>query len=1048
MKIADVSIRRPVFAVMLIGGLVALGLVSLPRLGVDLFPRVEFPMVTVVTVLEGASPETVERSVTQPLEEAINSIEGVRKLRSASSDSLSQIFVEFSLDQDVHRKAQDVRDKVSEARGNLPVDAEAPIISRVDPDSTPILTVLVAGPQSIRSLSELADKRLKPRLERVPGVGSVTLVGGRTREVRIWIDPVKLTGYALAVDDVLGALRREHIELPGGRVETEHEEFVVKTRGKLTSPAQFGALVVSEREGRLVRLADVATVEDGMAEERTVARLNGDRGVSLQIRRQSGENTVAVSNAIKAELGRIRETLPPGVELVETQDLARFIQSSVDDVFVDMAWGGLLAVLVVLAFLRSGRSTLIAATAIPSSLLASFSFFYFFGFTLNVLTLMALSLSIGLLVDDAIVVIENIYRHIELGEDPREAASSATREIGLAVVATTLSICAVFVPIAFMGGMMGRFFREFGLVVTVAVLVSMLVALTLTPMLSSRYLRVSESHGRVYHAFESAYAGLERRYRRLLAWGLSHRLAIVGIAAAAIVAGGLVARGVPLDLIIEADRSEFSVWMKLPLGSTLAQTQASVAAVEEALRAQPDVRSVFSTIGGGLQKRVNEASLFVQLTHKTDRRRTQARVMEDTRRVIAGLGLPLRDYAVEQIPWFSAMGGRFTPLMYSIRGPDIGRLNELTQALMAKLRGAGGYPDLTSSYETGKPEIALEINRERAADLGVPALQIGTTIATLIGGPKIASLEEGGERYDVRVQVLPEYRNDPLKLGLLMVRAPTGALVPLPNLVSAQIASGPVQIDRENRARVITMLGNIEGKALGDATKEVERFSKDLGIAGEYEIHAAGQTEHMAENVASISFAFMMAIAALYMILASQFNSFVHPFTMMLAAPLSFVGAFAALWIAGLHLDMMGQIGLLMLMGLVMKNGILLVDYTNTLRERGLARNDAVLEAGPTRLRPVLMTTVAMIFGMLPVAFGRGDGSEWRSPIGILAIGGLLTSTFLTLLIVPVIYTLVDDAQEAVVRAASALRARLTGRAPARREEQVRVPPGTGPAPL
>ena len=491
MKIADVSIRRPVFAVMLIGGLVALGLVSLPRLGVDLFPRVEFPMVTVVTVLEGASPETVERSVTQPLEEAINSIEGVRKLRSASSDSLSQIFVEFSLDQDVHRKAQDVRDKVSEARGNLPVDAEAPIISRVDPDSTPILTVLVAGPQSIRSLSELADKRLKPRLERVPGVGSVTLVGGRTREVRIWIDPVKLTGYALAVDDVLGALRREHIELPGGRVETEHEEFVVKTRGKLTSPAQFGALVVSEREGRLVRLADVATVEDGMAEERTVARLNGDRGVSLQIRRQSGENTVAVSNAIKAELGRIRETLPPGVELVETQDLARFIQSSVDDVFVDMAWGGLLAVLVVLAFLRSGRSTLIAATAIPSSLLASFSFFYFFGFTLNVLTLMALSLSIGLLVDDAIVVIENIYRHIELGEDPREAASSATREIGLAVVATTLSICAVFVPIAFMGGMMGRFFREFGLVVTVAVLVSMLVALTLTPMLSSRYLHFS-----------------------------------------------------------------------------------------------------------------------------------------------------------------------------------------------------------------------------------------------------------------------------------------------------------------------------------------------------------------------------------------------------------------------------------------------------------------------------------------------------------------------------------------------------------------------------
>ena len=1048
MKIADVSIRRPVFAVMLIGGLVVLGLISLPRLGVDLFPRVEFPMVMVTTILEGASPDTVERSVSQPLEEAINSIEGVRKLRSASSDSLSQIFVEFTLEQDVHRKAQDVRDKVSAARGNLPVDAEASIITRVDPDSSPILTVLLSGPQSIRSLTELADKKLRPRLERVKGVGSVTLVGGRMREVRIWIDPVRLTGYALAVDDVLGALRREHVELPGGRVETERQEFMVKTRGKLTSPEQFATLVVAEREGRLVRLADVATVEDGMAEERTVARLDGERGVSLQIRRQSGENTVAVSNAVKAELAQIRETLPAGVAMLETQDLARFIQSSVDDVFVGMAWGGLLAVLVVFAFLRNGRSTLIAATAIPSSLIASFAFFYFFGFTLNVMTLMALSLSIGLLVDDAIVVLENIYRHIELGEEPRAAASNGTREIGLAVLATTLSICAVFVPIAFMGGMMGRFFREFGLVVTVAVLVSLVVALTLTPMLSSRYLQLTTSHGRVYLAFERAYSRLEREYRRLLAWGLAHRISVVGIAVAAILTGVIIARGVPLDLVVEADRGEFNIWLKLPLGSTLSQTLSNVSSVEQALHAEPDVRSVFSTVGGGIQKRVNEANIYVQLSPKSQRGRTQAQVMTETRRIVAGLGLPLRDFAVEQISWFSVSGSRFTPLMYSIRGPDIDRLNFYTQSLIAKLRAAGGYADLSSSYETGKPEIALEINRERAADLGVPALQIGSTIATLIGGPKVASLEEGGERYDVRVQVLPGYRDDPLKLGLLMVRAPMGALVPLPNLVSAQIASGPVQIDRENRARVITLLGNVQGKALGDATQDVERFAKELGIQGEYEIKAAGQTEHMAENVAAISFAFMLALAALYMILASQFNSFVHPFTMMLAAPLSFVGAFAGLYIAGLHLDMMGQIGLLMLMGLVMKNGILLVDYTNTLRERGLGQRDAVLEAGPTRLRPVLMTTVATIFGMLPVAFGKGDGSEWRAPIGILAIGGLLTSTFLTLLVVPVFYTLIDDAQVAVTRRAAALRARLAGRSAVEREHDVAVPSGTGHAPL
>jgi hydrophobic/amphiphilic exporter-1 (mainly G- bacteria), HAE1 family len=1026
-RLADASIRRPVFAVMLVGALVVFGLVSIPRLGVDLMPRVEFPMVTVTTVLQGASPETVERELTQPLEQAVNTIEGIRTLRSTSSDSLSQLVIEFELSYDVRQKAQDVRDKVAAARGDLPAEADPPVIDRVDPDASPILSIMLAGPQSIRTLSELADKKIKPRLERVQGVGSVSLVGDRAREIRIWVDPVRLSGYALAVDDVLAALKREHVEMPGGRIETEHQEYTVKTKGKLTSVEAFANVIVADLDGRVVHLRDVASVEDGMAEERTIARLNGERGVSLQIRRQSGENTVSVAKGVRRELARVRETLPAGVQMIEAQDTSRFIQSSVDDVGIDILWGGFLAVAVVLAFLRSGRSTLIAAIAIPSSLLASFGFFYFFGFTLNVMTLMALSLSIGMLIDDAIVVIENIYRHIEGGEEPKAAASSATQEIGLAVVATTLSICAVFVPIAFMRGMVGQFFREFGLVVVCAVMASLLVALTTTPMLCSRYLNVKREHGRVWLLLERAYEGLELRYRRALRFGLEHRGLVVALLLGAVVAGGIVAKLVPVEFAVPADRSEFNVWLKLPLGSPIQQTLAVTAAVETALHSHPEVQAVFSTIGGGVEKRVNEANLYVQLTPKAKRRQGQTEIMEELRRRIGGLGLPLKDYAVEEIQWFGVSGMRFADVMYSLRGPNTDRLNFFAHGLLSKMREAGGYVDLSSTYETGKPEIALDLNRERAGDLGVPAAQIGSTISALLAGFKVTSFEEGGERYDVRLQVLPEYRNDPQKLGLIQVRAPSGALVPLGNLVNPRVGSGPVEINREDRTRSITVLANLSGKSLGEAAPEMMGFGRELGVHGEYQLVPVGTAENMAETIAAIGFAFLLALTALYMILASQFNSFIHPFTIMLSAPLSFVGAFAAMALLGFHLDMMGQIGLLMLMGLVMKNGILLVDYSNTLRQRGASARSAVLEAGPARLRPVLMTTTAMVFGMLPVAFGKGDGSEWRAPMGIISIGGMASSTLLTLLVVPVVYTLVDDAEQWAESRLRGVRARLTG---------------------
>ncbi|HYD48867.1 MAG TPA: efflux RND transporter permease subunit [Terriglobales bacterium] len=1016
MKLSDTAILRPVFAVMLIGALVAFGLISIGRLGLDLFPRVEFPFVTVTTVLNGAAPETVEREVTQVLEESINTIEGIRSLRSASSDSLSLLFIEFELEHDVAEKAQQVRDKVSAVRAQLPREIDPPVVERVDPDSAPILAVMVSGSVSIRALTEYADKRIKPRLERIGGVGSVQLVGGREREIRIWIDPIRLSGYALSVDDVLAALEREHVEMPGGRIETAQREYTIKTKGKLTSAELFGGIVVLERGGRVVHLRDVALVEDGMAEERTSSYLNGRRGVSMLIRRQSGENTVAVADAVRAELEAIRGQLPPGYEMVEAHDQSRFIRSSVRDVASDLGWGAVLAAGVVLLFLRNVRSTLISAIIIPASLLGTLTIFYIFGFTLNSMTLMALSLSIGGLIDDAIVLIENSYRHMEAGESAPRAASAATEEIGLTVFATNLTNCAVFVPIAFMAGVVGRFFREFGLVASGAVLVSTLIALTWTPMLCARWLRLQRRQPLVYRGLERGYSWLERHYRVALAWGLGHRGLVVTCAIASVAASYFVARAVPLNFMSVEDRGELNVWLKLPLGSTPEQTQAVVQQLDGSLRQRPEVKAVFSTIGSGAQKRVNEAQLYVQMVPKEERAIGQLDLMRELRRQLGEGTLRLADFSVEEVPHFSISGARNAQIMYAVRGPEIDQLHRLSRNLVERMRQAGGYADLAVSYETGKPEIALDISRERAADLGVPALQIGRTISALMAGIRATTFEEGGERYDVRVQVRPEYRDDPSKLDLVRVRAPSGALVPLRNLVSAHIGSGPVQIDRDSRTRAVTIYGNLDGKAAAEADEEVVRFGRELGISGEYELEAIGPTARLRETLAAIGFAFMVALLAMYMILAAQFNSFIHPFTIMVCAPLSFIGAFAALWLSGYSLDLMGQIAFLMLMGLVMKNGILLVDYTNTLRERGRPLREAVLEAGSTRLRPVLMTTVSTICGMLPVVLSQGDGSEWRAPMGLVSIGGLATSTLLTLLVVPVVYTLLDDAAMKVRR--------------------------------
>lgn len=1037
MWIADVSIRRPVFVVMMIGALATLGWISLGRLGIDLFPRVEFPYMTVTTVLEGATPETIENEVTDVIEENVNTIAGIKTLTSVSSEGLSQVFIEFELQEDVDIVAQDVREKVALARRDLPIDAEPPIVEKIDPDAAPILSVMVSGDVPIRDLTRFADDVVKERIQRIPGVGSATLIGGRDREIRIWIDGPRLRSYGLTVSDVQRALRSEHAEIPGGRLDTQgrYAEFSVKTKGEVASVGEFADIVVAYRDGKPTLLRDVARVEDGIEDERTYAEFNGVRGVSIEVRRQSGRNTVEVARQIRAAAAELTANAPPGFRVVVARDVARFIESSARDVAVDMTLGGILAVLVTFAFLRSLRSTLIVSIAIPTSIISTFFLFYVMDFTINMLTLMALSVSIGLLIDDAIVILESIQRRIEAGDSPLSAASKGTSEVSSAVLAGSASVLAVFVPIAFMEGLVGQFFYEYGMAISFAIAVSLLVALTATPMFCSRVLRSHATSGRTYRVMEALYTGLERAYGWLLRGSLRHRVIVLTVAIASVYAGLQLARQIPLGFISHVDRSECLALFELPLGVGIERTKEVGHRVAQRVADLPDVKSVFLTIGSGSQSRVSDASLYITMTPKRERERDHLLVMADIRRVMLEAAPEARRLAVNEMSWVSGGGFSSYPIEYIVQGPELAELERVSEEILSGVRASRLFVDPKSTWETGKPEVQVLVNRRRVADLGVPVRELASTVRALVGGVDVATYEEAGSRYDVRLRLEEDQRDDLDKLGRIQVRSVGGQLIDLSNLATLRIARAPARIDRQDRVRKISLLSNTPaGVALGTATDEFDRIVASVNLAPGYVGRYRGMAERMKDTADAILIAFVFALLALYMILGSQFNSFVQPGVIMLTAPLAFVGAFAALAFTGSELSMFAQIGLIALMGLVMKNGILLVDCANQRRAEGLDARTAVLRAGSMRLRPVLMTAFSTIFGMLPVAVSQSDASEWRSPMGIIVIGGLLSSTFLTLLVVPVAYTLVDDVREMLRRLS-----RRSGAARTRLRRRVRV---------
>ncbi len=1009
MFLSEVSIKRPVFITMVTAVLVLFGAISYNKIGVNLFPDIEMPMATIVTVLRGASPETIEMKVTDKIEEAVNTISGVKKITSFSLENVSQVVIEFDLDKKIDIVAQDVRDKVSGIRSTLPEDIDDPIVEKIDVGAAAIMSVVYSSTKPIGATTKYAKDVVKERLQKVPGVGSVKIIGGLERQIRVWVSTEKMLQHGVTIDDVKRALSLENVEIPGGKLETGKRDIVVKVKGEIEKFEDFKDLYIGYKNGYAVKLGDVARVEDGLEDRVNNATLNGVEAVSLQIKKQSGTNVVRVADAVKAEIEKMKATLEPGASLKVVADSSKFVKLSFDEVLFHLIFGGGLAIVIVFIFLRNVRTTLISAVALPTSVVTTFTLMKYLNFTFNNLTMLALSLSIGMLIDDAIVVLENIYRHQEEeGKEPMEAAMEGTDEIGLAVLATTFAIVAVFVPVAIMEGIIGRFFYEFGMTVTFAVLVSLFVSFTMTPMLCSRYMKLVKTHGAMYNFIESVLKFIERAYVSLLKLSLKFRITVVILSIAMFAGSMYSARFLKSEFSPQQDKDQFNVVVETPTGSSIDFTASAVATIENILKSDKRITSFFSTIGADSQEKSNSASIYCELIPKAKRMDAgQFQIMAECREKFKDM----KDLmiSVEEAADISIGSGRQAPMQFGIAGPDFRQLEEYSRQLTAEMKKDGGFVDIDTDYKAGKPEARVYINRDASSRLYVPIASLATAIKTLVGGEKVSKFKDGGNQYDINLRVELDERKDLENIENYYVRSQSGAMVDLKNLVTISEESGPSMISRTNRQRQITFYSSLNGISSGEGVIKVRDFFKKMNVKPGYSLVLVGKLEKMQESFQTIFFAMGLAVILMYMIIASQFESFIHPFTIMISLPLSMIGAIGGLLIFKMELSIISLIGMIMLMGLVAKNAILLVDYTATLRGRGLTLYDAIIKAGPTRLRPILMTTAAMVFGMLPIAFAKGSGSEMQRPMAICVIGGLITSTILTLVVVPVVYSLVED---------------------------------------
>ncbi len=1017
MKLADVSIRRPVFATMMIMALIVLGLFSYIKLNVDLYPDVDIPYVIITTVLPGAGPEQIETDVTKKIEDAVNPISGVDWIQSYSREGVSIVVIAFKLEVDGKVAAQDVREKLAAIRSDMPTDMKEPIIQRYDPASLPIMSLTVSGGRSAKEITTITKNIVKKRLENIPGVGSVDLVGGAEREIQVEVDAEKLKAYGISINDIIQNVGASNVEIPGGNLINGPQQLLLRTMGKYKNVNDFNSVIVARHEGKPVYLSDVADVVDGTKEQVSVTRVNGSIAAGLNIIKQSGSNTVKVASDVKKQLDKIRAELPPDIHISLAQDNSVFIRDSINDVLFDIFYGGLLAVIVIYLFLSNFRATVISAFALPSSIIASFIIMYALNFTLNMMSLLALSLAVGLLIDDAIVVIENIYRHMSQGETPLEAAKSASDEIGLAVMATTFTIVAVFIPVAFMPGIVGRFFYQFGITISVAVLVSLFVAFTLTPMLSSRWLKREDEalskqgniKNKILFYFNHFFEVLSIKYQTALKWALSHRKIVVTSSFVVFIISFMLMGSMGSQFFPDSDENEFNIVVNAAPGSSIEQTSNICQQIETMLNNYPEVTTILTTIGSSNDP-VTKANILVKLVNKKDRSKSDKQIITELRKKVQLIPGADVSFLMPGGP-----GGSAKPITLSIRGEDIAKLSKYADQVEDIVKNTRGTVDVENSLETSKPEIRLVIDREKASDLGINPYLLASSVRAMVDGYVATQYQEGDEQYDVRVRLKKDDRMKVENLYDLTLKSTKNysdgspIIVPVSDIAKIDQGVGPSQINRYARQKEIRVDANITGRFLGDVLNDIMKKTKDIKFEPGYSVSVVGEGQQQEEAFGNIMLSLALAVIFVYIVLAAQFDSFVHPFSIMLALPMSIIGAVIMLLIVGSSISVISLIGIIMLMGLVTKNGILLVDFTNVLRGRGLTRTDALLKAGPTRLRPILMTTFAMIFGMMPVALGLGEGAEFRSPMGQAVIGGLITSTLLTLFIVPVVYSILDD---------------------------------------
>ena len=1002
---------------MLIMTLVVLGIYSYNRLTVERFPRVEFPTITVITQLRGAAPQEVETEVTDKIEEALNTISGIEELRSTSSEGVSLVFVSFVLERDLDSAAQDVRDKINTVLPLLPKTIEQPVIQRLDPDSSPIMTLALSSTRSIRETTEFADKVLRRQIESITGVGQVQIIGGRKRQINVQLDGDKLRAYNLTVAQVSLALQAQNLEVPGGRVEQADRTLTLRTLGRLQSPAEFNNIVVANRAGYPIKISDVGYTEDGEEEELSAGRINDTTTVLLQIRRQSGTNTVDVIDGIKERLDELKKSIPGGYEIKIVRDQSAFILASFHTIREHLILGSILAALVVLIFMQNIRATLIAAISIPTSIIATFAAMDYAGITLNGPSMLGLTLSVGIVIDDAIVVLENIFRFIEeKGYESFRAAIEATKEIGMAVMATTLSLVVIFLPVAFMPSVAGKFFKSVALTMAFAIMVSLLVSFTLTPMLSARLYRNyrEKLKGKGGHSGDKNFImrGLDRGYTKILNFSLHHRWMVVTLAILVIISIVPLFMSVGKDFFPEDDQGEFEISMRAPEGTSLQATLAIAQKVAADVRKLPHVDYTLTTIGDDQQQTTNLAKVYVRLTPLETRKLNQFEIMGKARDEVLPRYKQNNLRAV--VSTVASIGGssqQNAAVAFMIQGPDLDRLSEYSNTLLNKIRQMPGIVDADSSLILGKPELKVSIDRAKSADLGVNPADIAQSLRLLVGGDQVSTYNEGGEQYEVHIRAGEGFRTDAEGIRLLNVPSTRLGSIGLDNIIKLQESSGPTQIERVSRQRQVMLTANLKpGFSQSTIIELLNKEVKSMKMPADYVTGLAGRTKELGKTMKGFVVAFLLSIIFMYIVLAAQFESFIHPVTVLLALPLSMPFAIFSLVLAGQSFNMFTALGLLVLFGMVKKNSILQIDHANGLRAKGMERHLALVQSSRDRLRPILMTTIAFVAGMTPLAVSKGSGAGINRSTSVVVIGGQTLCLLLTLIVTPVAYSLFDDA--------------------------------------